>query len=91
MAAQKGFGINGRSPQYLVRVARIAFGRVELTPDRGMDAISADQDIRLILQFRSGCAVAEPGADLIIALLESRQLEPAADILATDALAHGIE
>ena len=72
MAAQKKFGINGRAPQYLLRVARVAFGRVELTPDRGMDAVSADQDIRLILPFRSGCAVAEAGADPIAPLLEIR-------------------
>jgi hypothetical protein len=72
MAAQKNVGINGRAPQYLLRIARLTFGRVELTPDRGMDAISPDQDIRFILQFRSGCAVAEAGADPIASLLEAR-------------------
>src|SRR3954447_15337300 len=46
MAAQKNFGIDRRAPEYLLRIARVAFCRVELTPDRGMDAVSADQDIR---------------------------------------------
>ena len=55
---QERLGIDGRAPQYLLREARFPFGRVEPAPDCGMDAVGADKDIRLILQFRSGCAIA---------------------------------
>src|ERR1700722_4186055 len=41
-------GIDGRAPQYLLGKTRLSFVRVELTPDGGMDAVSADQDIGVI-------------------------------------------
>src|ERR1700731_2278599 len=83
-------GIDGRAPQYLLGKTRLSFGRVELTPDGGMDAVSADQDIGVIKQL-DAVAIAEPGAYPVTALLKFCESKPAAKIFRTDAFAQGLQ
>src|SRR3984957_6063751 len=87
-ATKERLGIDGRTPQDLPGKPRLSFGRVELTPDGGMDAVSADQDIGVIQQLDT-VAVAEPGAYPVTALLKCCESQAASKIFGTDAFAQG--
>src|SRR5580704_14455857 len=89
-AIKERLGIEGRAPQYLLGKTRPSFGRVELTPHRGMDAVSADQDIGVIKQLDT-VAVAEPGAYPVPALLNFCESKPAAKIFRPDTFAQGLQ
>src|SRR5580692_6807295 len=77
---KEGLGIDGRAPQHLLGKTRLSFGRVELTPDGGMDAVGADQDIGVIEQLDTA-VIAEPGAYPVTALLKFCESQPAAKAL----------
>ena len=61
VAVEERLGLDGGAPQDLLREARLAFVRIELSPDGGMDAVGADENIGLVESVRSGIAIAEVG------------------------------
>src|ERR1700722_13979022 len=89
LAIEEGIGFDRRTPQDLLREARLAFSRIKLMAHDGMDAVGPNENIGLVGQFGPGISINEASHDLVAPLLEARKPQPASEVFGSNAVADG--
>src|SRR5215470_5862967 len=85
LPVQERLCVRCRAPQHLVSESRLALGGVEMAPDRRVNAVSADQNVRAVHNLAAR-AVAKSRDDAIAVLVCGHERRPAVKTFGAEAL-----